>query len=496
MSTVRVPVSLSALLGRLRFGPVRAAVAGNRLFSALLAAGIALRALVVLGFPPALYFNDTFDFLRIADDPFPHPLRPSGYGLFLWALKPFHSLALVTAIQHAAIVGIAVAGYAALVRNFGVRRWVAALAVAPLLLDAYQAELEHLVLSDTVFTVLILGALLLLARPGASGWRRAGLVGALLGVASVTRTVGVPLFVIALLYLLLRRARWTSFAALAAAFVLPLGGYAVWFHSDYGRFGMSGVDGIFLWGRASTFADCDRHTPPPELAHLCPYGSPDGRPAASHQIWVENSPTGWTNGKPFDEKTNEQAQEFALWAIRTQPLDYVKTVSYDFFVRTFSWKRHRYPTVGTEARYHFPTRPWAQGEKPLPLVGGGDRVSVVRDYEHGPGRTHIVDPFAGWLRAYQKHVFVRGTMLAAVLLAGLAGLFRRRGRREVALLWAAAVTLLAVPPVTVDFDYRYMLPAVPFACFAAALAWGRRRSGEPEAAPAEPEDAEVQPAGA
>jgi hypothetical protein len=89
-------------------------------------------------------------------------------------------------------------------------------------------------------------------------------------------------------------------------------------------------------------------------------------------------------------------------------------------------------------------------------------------------------------------------MLGAVLLAGLAGLFRRRGRKEIALLWAAAVTLLAVPPVTVDFDYRYMLPAVPFACFAAALAWGRRRTGEagPEAAPAEPEDAEVQPAGA
>ncbi|GAA2168094.1 hypothetical protein [Actinomadura napierensis] len=485
---------------RLKAGPVRAAVAGNRLFSVLLVAGLALRVFVVLGYPPALWFNDSYDFLRIADGPFPHPLRPSGYGLFLWGLKPFHSLALVTGLQHTAILGIAVVGYVALVRNFEVRRWVAALAVAPLLLDAYQAELEHLILSDTVFTVLILVAMLLLARPGAAGWRRAALVGALLGVAAVTRTVGVPLFLIALLYLLLRRTRWTSFAVLAAAFVLPLGGYAAWFHSDYGRFGMTGVDGIFLWGRTSTFADCDRHTPPPELAHLCPYGSPDGRPAASHQIWVENSPTGWVDGKPFDEKTNEQAQEFALWAIRTQPLGYVKAVSYDFFVRTFSWKRHHYPTPGTEARYHFPMR--AQEQKPLPLIGGGDRISVVRDYERGSGKTHIVAPFAGWLRAYQDHVYVRGSMLGAVLLAGLAGLLRRRrARRETALLWATAVTLLAIPPVTVDFDYRYMLPAMPFACFAAALAWGRRRAVEAEpdgakASPAEPEEAEVQPAGA
>ena len=55
---------------------MRAAVAGNRFFSALLLAGIVLRVFVVLGFPPALWFNDSFDFLRIADGPFPHPLRP------------------------------------------------------------------------------------------------------------------------------------------------------------------------------------------------------------------------------------------------------------------------------------------------------------------------------------------------------------------------------------------------------------------------------------
>src|SRR5690606_41912507 len=70
-----------------------------------------------------------------------------------------------------------------------------------------------------------------------------------------------------------------------------------------------------------------------------------------------SSDLGWTNGEAFDEKTNEDAQRFALWAIRNQPLDYVRVVAYDFFVRTFSWNRSQYPTIGTEARYHFPTKP-------------------------------------------------------------------------------------------------------------------------------------------
>ncbi len=58
-----------------------------------------------------------------------------------------------------------------------------------------------------------------------------------------------------------------------------------------------------------------------------------------------------------------------------------------------------------------------------------------------------------------------------------------------------SVALIVVPAATAEFDYRYVLPAVPFACLAAAMAVGRdtvarnwldsrraRRSGE--AAPA------------
>lgn len=486
---------LSPLVGRRALVD---AVKGNRLFTVVLVVGVVLRVVTMLGFRGVLWFNDSYDFVRIANDPFPHPLRPSGYGVFLWGLKPFHSLALVTALHHAAIVGLAVVGYRMLVRDFDVRRVWAAVAVAPILLDSYQIELEHLLLSDTLFTVLALGAMLLLAKPGATGWRRAALVGTLLGVAAVTRTVGVPLLLIAVLYLLVRRTRWPAYVALVATFVLPVGAYATWYKQEHDRFAMTGVDGIFLWGRTAAFADCDAFTPPPDIARLCPQGPKDDRPASSHQIWREGSPTGWSNGEAFDQKTNADAQRFALWAIRNQPLDYARVVSYDFFVRTFSWNRSRYPTIGTEARYHFPTRPTAQKPE-LPVLGGGDRRTVVREYSHGTGRTHIVDPYAGVMRGYQEHVSVPGTVLGGILLAGLAGIVWRRARARTALFWTSSVMLLAVPPITVDFDYRYLLPALPFACFAAAMAWGRSvPSGggrsKPKPARETPDEKEPQPA--
>jgi hypothetical protein len=104
----------------------------------------------------------------------------------------------------------------------------------------------------------------------------------------------------------------------------------------------------------------------------------------------------------------------------------------------------------------------------------------VYEYSHGTGRTHIVDPYAGVMRGYQERVSVPGTVLGVVLLIGAAGIVWRGARARTALFWTSGVALLAIPPITVDFDYRYMLPALPFACFAAVMAWGRRA---PEAAP-------------
>ena len=39
--------------------------------------------------------------------------------------------------------------------------------------------------------------------------------------------------------------------------------------------------------------------------------------------------------------------------------------------------------------------------------------------------------------------------------------------------WVISVALIVAPAATAEFDYRYVLPAVPFGCLAAAMAFGR-----------------------
>ncbi|MGW4791946.1 hypothetical protein ACWEPC_05965, partial [Nonomuraea sp. NPDC004297] len=162
-------------------------------FLAVLAVGTILRVLAMLGYRPALWFPDTYTYVVTVFRPRPDLVRPAGYSMFLKLLEPLHSFGVVAAAQH--LLGLATGVLVYLAARRVARRaprWVATLAAAPVLLDAYQIELEHLLVSDTLFTFLVVAAVALCTT------RRTGAVaaiGLLLAAATLTRTVGQPLIV-------------------------------------------------------------------------------------------------------------------------------------------------------------------------------------------------------------------------------------------------------------------------------------------------------------
>jgi len=80
-------------------------------------------------------------------------------------------------------------------------------------------------------------------------------------------------------------------------------------------------------------------------------------------------------------------------------------------------------------------------------------------------------------------VYVYGPLFGLILVTGLGGVVRIRRRplrlirltgarqRGSMLPWVTAVVLLVFPIAVADFDYRYLLPVLPFACLAAGLAF-------------------------
>ncbi|GAA2426707.1 hypothetical protein GCM10010191_44050 [Actinomadura vinacea] len=458
-------------------------------FLILLGLGVALRVLTVLGYRWAMWFPDSFEYLAGALDPEPHPARPGGYAFFLWALRPFHSFELLIVLQHLMGLGVAVMVYALLRTRFGLPGWGASLAAAPVLLDAYEVQLEHMVMSDTLFTTLIVGAVTAAMWRSKPGPKAAALAGALLAMAALTRSIALPLVVLLLLYLVVRKAGWRPVALAAAGAAVPLALYATWFQSVHDRFALTNSSGIFLYSRAMTFVDCEKFDRPPPAREqvLCPVLPPEKRPASHFYIWGAKSVLRSDPSVPpwFSPEQEEFARGFAVRAIRAQPGDYASTV-WDELRIGFSWTRPVFPDKKTYAYYEFGSQ-----EGPLPNFIKAD----VAAFDAGRNETRIVEPYAGFLRGYQDHVYLRGAVLAALLAAGLAAVaagWRRRGGPAL-LPWSLALAMTVIPPVTVMFDYRYQPPVIPLACVAAALALPRRTRPRPDTATPAPAEAETVP---
>ena len=439
------------------------------LFGLVLAGAVVLRVLVMLAFRPVMWFGgDSASYLATALRRIPDPSRVGGYAILLWVLRPLHSFALVAAVQHLMGLATGVLIYL-LARRYGLPAWGATLATVPVLFDSYQLQLEHDIVPDIAFGLLVLIALYLLLRsPGERRPAPAAAAAFLLGGSAIVWPPGLVLLAVLLVALLIRRASLVTLAAALLAGALPVVAYAAWFDLHEHQFALTRSEGVFLWSRTMSFANCAVIRPPADERLLCP---PPGPQTSSQNIWSAASPLLRMPGGRFSARTNSLARDFALRAIAAQPGGYVTAVARDF-ARSFYWDRPVYPNTGIVERYEFADAATAWVPATMRTPGGGTVAGDQAAYNGGePAPTRAIQPFASWLASYQRYAYLPGALLGVILLAALAAMIARRRVHPAGLPWAFAVTILLVPPLIADFDLRYLVPAVPVACLAAALAF-------------------------
>lgn len=469
---------------------LRALLAAHRWFAIVVAVAAALRVVVALGYPPAMFFNDSYNYITDSVFRVPDVVRANGYPFFLAALLPAHSLALVTAVQ--AAMGLAIGiGIYALLRRRGLPWWGASIPALPVLFDVWELQLEHMIAADTLFTLLTMATLIL-----ACWWDRPPLwalivAGLLTGYSATVRSVGEPMIIVLAVGLLLRKVGWRRVAAVTAAGLVPIAGYVVWFHAHYGGYQLTQSSGTFLYARVSSFSDCQKMNPAPDLRVLCDSRPPGQREAAQEYLWANDTPLGkltpTNNIYRFTPQIESLTSQFAKRAILSQPLDYAAIVADDTW-RTFGWTRFRSDLAGSGDKFRFePT------VLPVPTWVTRNKLNRAAATDYGGatfGRPAVVQPWARFLWHYERFAYLPGSLLGGILLTGLAGIVlaaRRKRARDPArerwgwgglglLPWLAGAALITLPPLTAGFSYRYVLAAVPAACLAAGLAFAGRGS--------------------
>jgi hypothetical protein len=488
---------------------LRAAAQRNKLFTIALAAGALVRLIAVAGFPGALWFGgDSYVYIGAALRPQPNLSKTTGYSLFLRLLLPFHSLTLVAIVQHLMGLSNAVIIYWLLRRNGVSKKW-STVATLPVLLDGFIIEDEHMIMTETVFTFCIMVALLLVMRARRMSWWTAVIAGLLIGYAAIVRTEGLIFLAVFPLFALVRGWRvygWRKVRGWVAAIVLGLGcltpvlSYAFWFQSYSGSFGMTQSTGYFLWGRVSSFADCSVIKPTGAEAAVCPKEPIKHRSAPGNFIWHAPEVHQDLAGGPVSPANDKLLTSFAIHAIEAQPLGYAKAIAHGL-VLSVEPTRKDYPGAGTVYFYYFHRHPFPLPSPAQhgPWIKGGYPDQDWVTYGHAkPGV--VVEPFATFVVGYQRVFYTWGPLFGVIMIVGLGGVARfrrpvrewRLSRSEFPLRWAprgtsmfpwvVAVVMLVTPVALADFDYRYLLPVIPFACLAAGLAF-RPSQGSADATP-------------
>ena len=423
-------------------------------FALVLAVGATGRVLTMVAYGPALLYIDSFSYLKNMGPLSPTGNEPIGYPLVLRLLLDVGNLELVVAVQHLLGLAMGVCVYVLLLRH-RMPKTLAVLASAPVLLDAYEWQIEQNILTDSLFLALITAALVLLTWRGRPGpWFAVG-AGLLLGAAVTVRLVGEVALVPALLFVVLAagptwRRRLLVTAAFVVGWAVPVGSYAVYTHGITGKYGLQTSNSIMLYGRTATVADCA--SLPTDLKPLCPSGSVSYRESFGPDFYSSSS----TSPYFTDPAAQSLSKEFSDYVIEHQPLQFAEAVGHDFLELFIS--SHGTVIGGTAvSRWQFQTEypefpPLAAAPvlasygQSAPTVNVGV-AQVLRDYQLGGGYTPDV-------------------LYAVFLLAGLGGALgltrsaRRSGLRAKCALWTGTGVALLLAADVFEFSWRYELPAL------------------------------------
>ena len=445
------------------------------LATALLTAGLVMRVLTMIAYRPALIYVDTLKYLYNVWS----GSDPVGYKIPLKIILLVGNLTTVAAVQHLLGLAMAVTLYVLLLRR-GSPRWLAAIAMAPVLFDGYQLQSEQTIMPDVWFEALIVAGLAVLLWKTTITTRACVTAGILLGATATVRQVGEILVLPAVIFVMLTAGGWRPAIrkgiALCLAFAAPILFYMLASYDITHHFALSRTGIAATYGRMAAVADCATLKLPAGLKPLCP--SPAEQKVGPDRLDHDSNSPAKTFTPPPGVGRNAAIGEFDNAVLKQQPLRVLSAIASDVIKL---YEVHRVTDQGETPISRWQFQPYY----PSYLDIGMSRAHVIilgLKQPGGPvlyqplnpaygGPAQVNHPLAVFLHSYQLDGgYTPGPALLLFTVTGfigsLAALFRRRAdavQRQLTLacllFFTAAVADLLISDVF-EFSWRYQLPAI------------------------------------